>query len=131
MNIRSLFLASAALVSAGGAFAADLPAKQAAPAADAVRACPAYGSGFFTLPGSETCLAFSGYMRTRISDQLIGGTVDSLNAPYKADVTFRLNTDVRSNSEIGVIRGFARLTSTLSEIFPARVPYVQRRALSP
>ena len=52
MNIRSLFLASAALVSAGGAFAADLPAKQAAPVADAVRACPAYGSGFFTLPGS-------------------------------------------------------------------------------
>ena len=50
MNIRSLFLASAALVAAGGAFAADLPAKQAAPAADAVRACPAY-VGLLHAPG--------------------------------------------------------------------------------
>ena len=116
MNIRSLFLASAALVSAGGAFAADLPAKQAAPAADAVRACPAYGSGFFTLPGSETCLKLGGYMR------YIGTYNDpdksAITAQYAQSARFRLEVDARSNTEFGVLRGFSRMNdASLSRAF--------------
>ena len=116
MNIRSLFLASAALVSAGGAFAADLPAKQAAPAADAVRACPAYGSGFFTLPGSETCLKLGGYFRyiATYNDPDKSFTV----ARYAQSARFRLEVDARSNTEFGVLRGFSRMNdSTLSRAF--------------
>ena len=116
MNIRSLFLASAALVSAGGAFAADLPAKQAAPAADAVRACPAYGSGFFTLPGSETCLKLGGYFR------YIGTYNDpdksAITAQYAQSARFRLEVDARSNTEFGVLRGFSRMNdASLSRAF--------------
>jgi len=116
MNIRSLFLASAALVSAGGAFAADLPAKQAAPAADAVRACPAYGSGFFTLPGSETCLKLGGYFRyiATYNDPDKSFTV----ARYAQSARFRLEVDARSNTEFGVLRGFSRMNdASLSRAF--------------
>ena len=116
MNIRSLFLASAALVSAGGAFAADLPAKQAAPAADAVRACPAYGSGFFTLPGSETCLELGGYFRyiATYNDPDKSFTV----ARYAQSARFRLEVDARSNTEFGVLRGFSRMNdASLSRAF--------------
>ena len=116
MNIRSLFLASAALVSAGGAFAADLPAKQAAPAADAVRACPAYGSGFFTLPGSETCLKLGGYFRYigTYNDPDSSHTV----AQYAQSARFRLEVDARSNTEFGVLRGFSRMNdASLSRAF--------------
>jgi len=116
MNIRSLFLASAALVSAGGAFAADLPAKQAAPAADAVRACPAYGAGFFTLPGTETCLKLGGYFR------YIGTYNDpnksATTAQYAQSARFRLEVDARANTEFGVLRGFSRMNdATLSRAF--------------
>ena len=116
MNIRSLFLASAALVSAGGAFAADLPAKQAAPAADAVRACPAYGAGFFTLPGSETCLKLGGYFRyiATYNDPDSSHTT----AQYAQSARFRLEVDARSNTEFGVLRGFSRMNdASLSRAF--------------
>jgi hypothetical protein len=116
MNIRSLFLASAALVSAGGAFAADLPAKQAAPAADAVRSCPAFGAGYFTIPGSETCLKLGGYFR------YIGTYNDPdsshTTAQYAQSARFRLEVDARSNTEFGVLRGFSRMNdASLSRAF--------------
>lgn len=116
MNIRSLFLASATLVSAGGAFAADLPAKQAAPAADAVRSCPAFGAGYFTIPGSETCLKLGGYFR------YIGTYNDPdsshTTAQYAQSARFRLEVDARSNTEFGVLRGFSRMNdASLSRAF--------------
>lgn len=116
MNIRSLFLASAAIISASSAFAADLPAKQAAPAADAVRPCPAYGAGFFTLPGTETCLKLGGYMR------YIGRYDDPDQSPttaqYAQSARFRLEVDARANTEFGVLRGFSRMNdSALSRAF--------------
>ena len=112
-TLQSGLLASVALLGGFAAQAADLPAKQAAPANN-VLACPAMGPGFFTIPGSETCLGFSGYVRNRITDKVIGGTVSNTAAPFSSDVTFRLNTDIRSNTELGVIRGFARITGDFS-----------------
>lgn len=116
MNSRSLLLASAAIISAGGAYAADLPAKQAAPAADAVRSCPAYGAGFFTLPGTETCLKLGGYFRYigRYDDPDKSATT----VQYQQTARFRLEVDARSNTEFGVLRGFSRMNdSTLSRAF--------------
>ena len=110
-TLQSGLLASVALMGGFAAQAADLPAKQAAPANN-VLACPAMGAGFFTIPGTETCIAFSGYVRNRINDQVIQGTVSRVAAPFNADVTFRLNTDIRANTEIGVVRGFSRVIGT-------------------
>ena len=101
MKLTSLLLSSAAVLVAGSAFAADLPAKKAAPAA-AVTACPAFGAGFFTIPGSETCIKLGGYMNNVTTyldeDQSISNAAE-----------LRLTLDARSNSEIGVIRGFGRI----------------------
>ena len=101
MKLTSLLLSSAAVLVAGSAFAADLPAKKAAPAA-AVTACPAFGAGFFTIPGSDTCIQLGGYMNnlTTYSDE----DQSTSNA-----AELRLTIDARSNSEIGVIRGFGRI----------------------
>jgi hypothetical protein len=101
MKLTSLLLSSAAVLVAGSAFAADLPAKKAAPAA-AVTACPAFGAGFFTIPGSDTCIKLGGYMNnvTTYSDE----DQSTSNA-----AELRLTLDARSNSEIGVIRGFGRI----------------------
>jgi len=114
MKLTSLLLSSAAVLVAGSAFAADLPAKKAAPAA-AVTACPAFGGGFFTIPGSDTCIKFSGFVRDQMTFQSAAdraaassGTENEF-AMYSNAASFRLNIDTRSNTEIGVVRGYARI----------------------
>lgn len=58
--IKSILLGSAAgLVTVAAAQAADLPSRKAAPI-EYVRVCDAYGSGFFYIPGTETCLRVGG-----------------------------------------------------------------------
>ena len=60
---RTYLLASvAALATVGTGFAADLPSHKAAPASY-VKICDAYGAGFFTIPGSDTCLKVGGFVR--------------------------------------------------------------------
>ena len=114
MKLTSLLLSSAAVLVAGSAFAADLPAKKAAPAA-AVVACPAFGAGFFQLPGSDTCIQFSGYMRAQMGFQSASdkasaatSTNNNLYSAYSNAASMRLNVDARSNTEIGVVRGYGR-----------------------
>jgi len=109
MKLASLFLSSAAVLVAGSAFAADLPAKKAAPAA-AVVACPAHGAGFFQLPGSDTCIQLSGYVRYDATYET-DVTDTATNAKYSQAGGYRLNLDARSNTEIGVVRGFGRLSN--------------------
>ncbi len=60
---KSLLLGSAAgLVAIAGASAADLPSKKAAPATY-VKICDAYGAGFYTIPGTDTCIKVGGRVR--------------------------------------------------------------------
>ena len=65
MNIKSLLLGSAAaLVAASGAYAADAVEVIAEPEAmDYVRICDTYGTGYYYIPGTETCLRVGGYLR--------------------------------------------------------------------
>jgi len=109
MSLSTLLLSSAALVVAGSAFAADLPAKKGAPA-KAATGCPAFGAGFFQIPGSDTCIQFSGHVRYKASYEL--QSTDGETANYGNGYRFRLGVDTRSNSELGVIRGYARLNAT-------------------
>ena len=60
--VKSLLLGSAAgLVAVAGAQAADLPVK--AKPVEYVKICSLYGDGFYYIPGSQTCLKLSGYIR--------------------------------------------------------------------
>lgn len=70
---KGLLLGSAAaLVSMASAQAADLPAREAGPI-EYVRVCDAYGSGFFYVPGTDTCLKIGG---------LVLAEVQFVNASY-------------------------------------------------
>jgi len=61
--VKSLLLGSAAgFAVVAGAQAADLPAKKAA-MVEYVKVCSTYGAGFFTIPGTDTCLRVSGRVR--------------------------------------------------------------------
>ena len=51
------------MVAVSGAQAADAIVVEPEPV-EYVRICDAYGSGFFYIPGTETCIRFSGYVRS-------------------------------------------------------------------
>ena len=64
MNIKSLLLGSAAaLVAVSGARAADAVVIAEPEPMEYVRVCDTYGTGFYYIPGTETCLKVCGYIR--------------------------------------------------------------------
>jgi hypothetical protein len=64
LNIKGPLLGSCAvIVSAGAALAADVTVIAEPEPVEYVRVCDAYGAGFFYIPGTETCLKISGYVR--------------------------------------------------------------------
>src|SRR6185437_3020914 len=71
--MKSLLLGSAAgIVAVASAQAADLPTRKAAPV-EYVRVCNVGGITGWTLPGSDTCVKFSGYMTAHY----IGGNLSN------------------------------------------------------
>ena len=66
MNIKSLLIGSAAaLVAVSGARAADAIVAAEPEPVEYVRVCDAFGAGYFYIPGTETCLQISGYVRVQ------------------------------------------------------------------
>jgi hypothetical protein len=121
---KSLLLGSAAgLVAVTGAQAADLPVRAAAPV-DYVRTCPNApigGTGFFVIPGTETCLQISGYVRT---EYYFDQKLDVIGAPGNGvgelrdqnDINFfargSIAFDARTPTEYGTLRSFIRINAT-------------------
>jgi hypothetical protein len=61
--VKSLILGSTAgVLAVAGAQAADLPTRKAAPV-EYVRICDAFGTGYFYIPGTDTCLRIGGRVR--------------------------------------------------------------------
>jgi hypothetical protein len=70
----SLLIGSAAaLAVVTYAQAADLPVRQGAPAADYAKVCESGGVAGFVIPGSDTCLAISGYVSAGIATGKVTG----------------------------------------------------------
>jgi len=103
---KSLLLASAAgLAAVATASAADLPSKKAAPV-EYVKVCPAYGPGFFYIPGTNTCLRVGG----SVTAYMYGTTVwRQANDGFNSAAVFTLYADARDNTEYGLLRTYARL----------------------
>ncbi len=132
-TLQSLLLGSAAaMVAASAAHSADVVVFEPDPT-EYVRICDAYGTGFFFIPGTETCIRFSGFIRTsyehldldvRTSSGLAPQThatgftfsgsvsasrlVSTLNAVNFA-TRVRLNIDTRNETDWGTLRGLFRL----------------------
>ncbi len=58
--------AAGAAMTVGAANAADLPSRKAAPAAY-VKICDVFGSGFYYIPGTNTCLKVGGRVRFELA----------------------------------------------------------------
>jgi len=115
MKIKSLLFGSAAaLVAVSGARAADAVVIPEPEAVEYVRVCDAYGSGFFYIPGTETCLRISGYAWFQVSTASTGGTPAYYGPVNAWGVTerARLNIDARSETELGTLRAYLRYQAT-------------------
>ena len=126
-----LFTTAAGLIGAATTQAADLPSKKAAPA-EYVKVCSAHGEGFFYIPGTDTCLKISGYVRADytwenatknanwggfVANRIaVAGGAKSNPASFsfssrsvnQTGVTIRGRTtfDARSTTEYGTLRSF-------------------------
>jgi hypothetical protein len=107
MNIRMVLLASAA------AFAASTPvlAADAIVAAEPepveyVRVCDAYGTGYFYIPGTETCLKIEGYIRFQVDvgDQPLNGSVSN-DSDWDARTRGQVQFTAKSDTEYGPLTG--------------------------
>ncbi len=119
MKIKSLLLGSAAasMLAATGAQAADPIVYVEPEPLEYVRICDVYGSGFFYIPGTETCLQVSGYVRYEI--RFGGGDViDALgdaspwNDTYRKHLEARVNFDARNETEWGTLRSYIRVQAS-------------------
>ncbi|ESX27066.1 porin [Mesorhizobium sp. M0757] len=116
MNIKSLLLGSAAaLIAVSGARAADAVVVAEPEPAEYVKICDVYGSGYFYIPGTETCLRIGGYVRYDIS----GGDVGSFDGAESRDVKdgdaqdtwrkkarFALKTWTGQETELGTLKTY-------------------------
>lgn len=113
--LKTLILGSAAgLITIGGAQAADLPIK--AKAIEYVRVCSLYGAGFYYIPGTDTCIKLSGYIRVEMvvdSNNVAGGNYSGAGGAqnrYTNAYTWRsretFDIDTRTATDYGVVRTF-------------------------
>jgi hypothetical protein len=121
MNIKSLLLGSAAaLVAVSGARAADAVVIAEPEPMEYVRVCDVYGTGFFYIPGTETCLRVGGYIRYDIGIGALGQQdvldkedlsdgFDDENDTYYKRARFQLRVDSRSETELGTLRTYAAI----------------------
>ena len=117
--VKSLLLGSAAgLVAVAGAQAADLPVK-AAPV-QYVKICTLYGDGFYYIPGSDTCIKFSGYVRIDYAWNTttggtpnhytgIAGAQDRTVSRHSTRHRGSFSIDTRTQTAYGTLRTFQTL----------------------
>ncbi len=110
MNIKSLLLGSAAaLAVVSGAQAADAIVAAEPEPMEYVRVCDAFGTGYFYIPGTETCLKIGGEVRATVyfADDINGAAVD--NGDWESEVRARVTFEAKNDSEIGTIGSYIRI----------------------
>jgi len=108
MNIKSLLLGSAAALAAiSGAHAADAVVAAEPESVEYVRVCDAYGTGYFYIPGTETCLKINGYIRFDVNygfgEGFDNGGLEDWNVRTRAQVQFTAKSDTEYGPLTGVI----------------------------
>ena len=119
-----LLAAPATLIAGITAHATDLPANKAAPI-QYVRVCDAYGSGFFYIPGTDTCLRVGGYVRAEYNytpgKRLLSVASSAANVTTQIarsqdttgmEVRGRVDLDARTQTEWGTVQTVVWLRAT-------------------
>ena len=116
MNIKSLLLGSAAALAAvSGAQAADAIVAAEPEPMEYVRVCDAFGTGYFYIPGTETCLKIGGYVRFEMqlgqTGPLGAGVYPVVGDDDYWDATGRAQLDetAKSDTELGTLTSVASL----------------------
>jgi hypothetical protein len=114
-SLKFLSFASALSISAGAASAADAVMAPEPEPVEYVRICDAYGAGFFYIPGTETCLQISGYVRYQMGTASDGETPNYNGFAaegWSKQVRARVNFDARSETEWGTLRSYIRFQAS-------------------
>jgi hypothetical protein len=110
MKLKSLLFGSAAVLAAGtGAQAADLPTAEPV---EYVRICDAFGTGFYYIPGTETCLKVGGRVRVEwgyVDDSDLEGADQSEFNNFSTHARGYATFDARTQTNFGLVRSFIRL----------------------
>ncbi|MDX8469236.1 porin [Mesorhizobium sp. VK23B] len=116
MNIKSLLLGSAAaLIAVSGARAADAVTVAEPEPAEYVKICDVYGSGYFYIPGTETCLRIGGYVRYDIGVGDVGSFDGARSfdhqdgddqATWYKNARFTLKTWTGQETELGTLKTY-------------------------
>jgi len=132
---RPTLALSAALLTVSAARAADAVVIAEPEPMEYVRICDTYGVGFYYIPGTETCLKLSGYMRFDAGVGAFGltdvvdkkdwandeyGWWEDFNDTYDVRARFQLRTDARQETELGTLRAYAAINfqyDTFSNVF--------------
>jgi hypothetical protein len=106
MNIKSLLIGSAAaLAVVSGARAADAVVAAEPEPMEYVKVCDAYGTGFFYIPGTETCLKIGGSLRYEKRVKKVGDA----DTTYDNHGRARLEVEARNDSEWGTVYSWIRI----------------------
>ena len=103
MNIKALLAGSvAAFASVSASHAADAIVVAEPEPMEYVRVCDAFGTGFFYIPGTETCLKVGGYTRFEIGagDDPYTGEDIGWSTFARGSLMF----DAKNDTEIGTVR---------------------------
>ncbi|UFX09082.1 porin [Sinorhizobium meliloti] len=112
MNIKSLLLGSAAAMAAvSGAYAADAIVAAEPEPMEYVRVCDAFGTGYFYIPGTETCLKIGGYIRVqgdfgRDNVNHLTSFDDDGTSDWDMFSRAYISFDAKSDTEYGTLTGF-------------------------
>ena len=114
MNIKSLLLGSAAAFAVvSGAQAADAVVAAAPEPMEYVKVCDAFGTGYFYIPGTETCLKIGGLVRMDLTYGNNPSLLTATNAGYKwssyVGSQARLNIEAKNDSEVGTVYSFIQI----------------------
>lgn len=108
MKIKHVLLGSVmGLASAQGAFAADAIVAAEPEPAEYVKVCDAFGTGYFYIPGTETCLQIGGYIRYDMrGGELLGLDTDGdgRGDAWSKRVRFQLKVSTASDTEYGALK---------------------------
>ncbi len=114
MTLKSILLGTAAgTIAITGASAADLPV--APEPVDYVRVCDVHGTGFFYIPGTETCLQVGGDVRVRYVYNDANANTRAEPGPSDFPSRGRIWLDARNESEWGTIRTYIRYTASTAD----------------
>jgi hypothetical protein len=125
MNLKRLVLGTAAgALAVTGAQAADLPV--AVEPVEYVRICDAYGTGFFYIPGTETCLRVRGRIRADYNVYIDFDDEDGVNDDdgfddnddrgYRFRARGYIRMDSRTATEFGLLRTYLDFFATADSL---------------